>query len=235
MSCQAFQEHLLSGEPLPEALASHGTHCAECQDVQRLWGTLQALPQPEPSADLALRFHQRLATVLAQGKVRSLRPDRGSWWLPAATAAALLLSVGVGLGYVLRGSDPRLDSAQARLQWGSAGERLEAIAQVNNRSVGQGDILSALLDRVQRDPSLQVRLSAVEALYLFGADPELSHRIEAALPTQVRPEVQLALIDLLAALRQQRAAEALRRLVREERLSPAVRQRAEQRLGQLSL
>jgi len=231
MSCQAFQEHLLSGEPLPGDLALHGAQCAQCQEVQRLWESLRELPQPEPSAQFTLRFHQRLATELA----RSPQPVRGGWWLPLGTAALLLLSLGVGLGYLLRGNDPHLDPVQARLQRGSTGERLEAIAQVSTRSVGQGDILSALLDRVQRDPETQVRLSAVEALYLFGAEPELSRRVEALLPGQERPEVQLALIDLLSALRQQRATEALRRLVREERLSPAVRHRAEQRLGQLNL
>ncbi len=231
MSCQAFQEHLLSGEPLPGDLALHGAQCPHCQEVQRLWESLRELPQPEPSAQFTRRFHQRLATELA----RSPQPARGGWWLPLGTAALLLLSLGVGLGYLLRGNDAHLDPAQARLQRGSTGERLEAIAQVSTRSVGQGDILSALLDRVQRDPEIQVRLSAVEALYLFGAEPELSRRVEALLPGQERPEVQLALIDLLSALRQQRATEALRRLVREERLSPAVRHRAEQRLGQLNL
>ena len=231
MSCQAFQEHLLSGEPLPGDLALHGAQCAQCQEVQRLWESLRELPQPEPSAQFTLRFHQRLATELA----RSPQPVRGGWWLPLGTAALLLLSLGVGLGYLLRGNDPHLDPVQARLQRGSTGERLEAIAQVSTRSVGQGDILSALLDRVQRDPETQVRLSAVEALYLFGTETELSRRVEALLPGQERPEVQLALIDLLSALRQQRATEALRRLVREERLSPAVRHRAEQRLGQLNL
>ena len=231
MSCQAFQEHLLSGEPLPGDLALHGVQCKDCQEVQRVWEAMRALPQAEPSVAFAQRFHQHLATELA----RTPQPACGGWWLPLGTAALLLLSLGVVLGYLLRGNDAHLDPAQARLQRGSTGDRLEAIAQVSNRSAGQGDILSALLDRVQRDPETQVRLSAVEALYLFGADPDLSRRVEAALPNQERPEVQLALIDLLSALRQKRATEALRRLVREERLSPTVRHRAEQRLGQLNL
>ena len=89
--------------------------------------------------------------------------------------------------------------------------------------------------KVSHDPSLDVRLSAVEALYLFGADPGLSHRIEVALPGQTRPEVQLALIDLLGALRQKRAAEALRRLMDQDQLPPEARQRAEQRLSQMNL
>ena len=112
---------------------------------------------------------------------------------------------------------------------------MEAIALVNAQTPGQGDMVSALMDRICHDPSLEVRLSAVEALYLFGAEPGLSHRIEATLPDQTRPEVQLALIDLLGALRQKRAAEALRRLAKDGQFPSEARQRAEKRLSQMNL
>jgi hypothetical protein len=150
-------------------------------------------------------------------------------------AAVLLLSLGVALGYSLRSSSGRSDPAMAGLRNGTTADRMEAIALVNTRTPGQGDVASALLDRISHDPSLQVRLSAVDAIYLFGADPGLSRQIEAAIPGQSRPEVQLALIDLLGALRQKRATDALRRLMNEEQLPNEARRRAAERLAQMNL
>jgi hypothetical protein len=179
------------------------------------------------------RFQERLALELA------LQIRRGSftksWWLPLSVAAVLLLSLGVALGYSLRSGSGRSDPAMAGLRNGTMADRMEAIALVNTRTPGQGEVASALLDRISHDSSLQVRLSAVEALYLFGADPELSRQIEAAIPGQSRPEVQLALIDLLGALRQKRATDALRRLMSEEQLPNEARRRAGERLAQMNL
>ncbi len=90
-----------------------------------------------------------------------------------------------------------------------------------------------VLDRIARDSSTAVRLAAVEALYLAAPEGDRDGRVEAALRSQDRPEVQVALVDLLVALRQRRAAEALRRLLAEGRLAPSVRLQAERRLADL--
>ena len=70
---------------------------------------------------------------------------------------------------------------------------------------------------------------------LCASDPALGQRIAEALPRQTRPEVQLALVDLMVALRERRAAEALRRLLQDARLNPEVRRRAETRLAEQRL
>jgi hypothetical protein len=241
MRCQDFQIHLLdhsqdSPHPHPvlaAAMTEHLSGCPECKEFKRLWQGLDELAQPEAPAGMSSRFRERLALELAIRK--SQKPFISSWWLPLSVAAALLLSVGVILGFSLRSGNDRIDPALASLRNGSVADRMEAIALVNTRTPGQGDIVSALIERVSHDPSLDVRLSAVEALYLFGTDPGLSHRIEVILPGQTRPEVQLALIDLLGALRQKRAAEALRRLMNEDQLPREARQRAEQRFSQMNL
>ncbi len=237
MMCQDFQTEILDGQKkeaatdASKALAEHLAQCADCRDLQRLMEGLNALPHPDPPEGLSQRFHQRLALELAA--TSKSHPFLGSWWMPLSAAALLLLSAGMSLGFLLRGG--RDDSGMARLRRGSAADRMEAIALVNQQNSGPVEMVPALLDRIGHDPSLEVRLSAVEALYIFCSDPEISPRIELALSAQDRPEVQLALIDLVAALRQRRAAEALRRLIREGGLPAEVRQRAKQRLAQMSL
>ena len=239
MKCQDYQSRLLDGSRQSIDLVSsdlmqdHASGCPDCEEFQRLWGALKSLPQPEPPSGLSGRFHQRL--MLEMLTKQPSHPFATSWWLPLSVAATLLLAVGAALGYSLQAGAGKLDPSMASFQRGTAADRMEAIAQVNHRTAGKGDIILALMDRVNSDPSSDVRLSAVEALYLFGTDPQLSQRIEKALPSQDRPEVQLALIDLMAALRQKRAVEALHRLVREDRLPLEARLRAEQRITQMNL
>ena len=239
MRCQDFQSQLIEGQKdsidlcHSAALAEHLSNCPECRDIEQLLKGLDAMPQLDLPQGMSQRFQQRLAQELSNQ--RKPHPLLGSWWLPLSAAAILLISCGISLGYILRGGTPSGDPTMAKLQQGTPSDRMEAIARVSNRTTGPGDMVMALLDRVGHDPSLEVRLSAVEALYLFGSDPDLSHRIEVVLPGQDRPEVQLALIDLMAALRQRRAVEALRRLIHENRLPLEARQRAEQRLSQMML
>ena len=239
MRCQDFQTHLLDASEassnfvLAASMAEHLSTCSECREFQLLWEGLGALVQTEAPAGLSSRFRERLALELAAQK--PTKSITSSWWLPLLVAATLLLSLGVGLGYSLRSGNGKVDPSMARLRNGTVTDRIETLALVSARPPGQGDIVSALIERVSEDPNLEVRLSAVEALYLFGADPRLSQRIEAVLLSQARPEVQLALIDLLGALRQKRAAEALRRLMNEDLLPREARQRAGQRLAQMNL
>ena len=209
MRCQDFQTHLLD---VPEAsmnpilgasMDEHLSGCHECQEFQGIWERLVTLGTTEAPAGMADRFRDRLSVELLNQKP-SMTFTR-SWWFPLSVAAALLLSLGMVIGYSLRTGDSKSDPSTASLRNGTVADRMEAIAMVNAQTPGQGDMVSALIDRINHDPSLKVRLSAVEALYLFGAEPGLRHRIEAVLPGQTRPEVQLALIDLLGALRQKRA------------------------------
>jgi len=168
---------------------------------------------------------------------------RRNWMLgPTVAGRVLRVNVDVGdrvkAGQVLAEMDPvdleqrlaSLDASLARAasarmaaaaQLIDAGARRE-LAAVNyrrNQDLANQNFISAgaLEARLQEKASADAALEAAQA-NLNGAGQDLT-RLQAD----------------RAALRQQRATEALRRLVREERLSPAVRHRAEQRLGQLNL
>lgn len=231
MRCEDLETHFLDGlkarneTPLPEGFAEHMEACPRCRALMELWQGLDRLLLEPPDPALGQRFRQRLAQVQPP-------PKRQSWFLPLAAAALLLAGVAVGAGYSLRLPESGRTRDDA-LHRGSTSERLQAIALVAPSPAAGDQLLEALLERVAQDPSTEVRLSAVEALYLFGSEPDLALRLETSLQRQDRPVVQLALVDLLAALRERRAAEALRRLVREGHLGPAVQRRAQSRLKEL--
>ena len=224
-----MMEGLKAGSPSPE-LEVHLATCAACRaefdGMAPLWKGLGALPAAPAGPSLALEFQRRMAIQ----KARHTRRRLFLW----GAAAGLLAACGFGLGFWSGARQPVAPTspALALLHQPTAGGRLTGIALVAPGS--DAALLPALLDLVDQDPSLQVRLSAVEALYLFGDEPALRGRLSAAVRAQKEPAVQMALIDLLVALRERKAAESLRRLLKDGQLSPAVQSRIRQRLSELN-
>lgn len=235
MHCKDLEPHLLDalkGSPdaaLAQDLAEHLASCSHCRELQALWIGLDQLPLEAPDPSLVHQFHLRLRA--------SKPPTRLSGWLlPLAAAVLLVAGTTFVAGYSLRRPDAPTSEGgpvRASLRRGSAADRMQAIALLAPTPHNGSDLTEALLERIAEDPNTQVRLSAVEALYVFGSEPGVATRLEAALRHQDRPEVQLALVDLMAALRERRAVEALRRLLRDGHLGPAVRRRAQSRLEEL--
>jgi len=235
--------------------------CAD--EVRRLsetWTRLGVLPLEQPSPALRQRFYGMLEAH-QRGIVRERggRPFgrlagslAGGLWprqpvLQFGLALALLV-VGLGAGLLIRGGKgggPEAAQLQKNtlgrdqalavslLQQGTASERLQGISLV--RAAGQNvePMLETLLDTLDTDPNVNVRLAAAEALYLFGDDPQVKDRVILSLERQESPLVQSALIDLLVSLREQRAVRALRQLLQDQKLNPYVKKKAAAGIQQL--
>ncbi len=216
MRCEELLD-TLKADPGNPACKAHLATCGDCRELADLWAGLAALPDPPAPEGLGRRFAARLP--------RRRLPA----WMGWAAAALLLAGLGFAAGRGWAGPDgpESLDFSR-----GSDPQRLQ---RVTLAAYGPEDdeLAGALLDRIARDSSTAVRLAAVEALYLAAPEGDRDGRVEAALRSQDRPEVQVALVDLLVALRQRRAAEGLRRLLAEGRLAPSVRRQAERRLADL--
>lgn len=235
MTCddmEARSLEALRGELDPVAAADFRAHLVACPacaaghaEAQAAWDLLMALPTVEPGPGVSfsrlLRRHHRRGRLLG-------------------LAAAVLVLVGTGLAFGLflglRG-DARGMSEGGQLiallhqDLGSA--RLTGIALSQGATRPDPVLSAALLDLVDRDPETRVRLAAVEALYLFSGDPAVQLRILQAVPRQESAQVQMALVDLLAAQREREAAAALRSLLQGNRLPPSVRQRLKADLARL--
>jgi len=264
MTCERTQERFadyLTGD-LEEAgraeVQAHIAGCASCrEDLENLslaWAKLGVLPEEQPGSAVRSRFYAMLEDYTSSQPA----PDKARWtdWLsfrrPAFAAAfsAFVLLVGVGAGWVLsRGriggpdyaslsrevQDMRQQMALSLLSQPSASERLQGVsysAEVRNPNV---TTLDALFKAVDTDPNPNVRLAAVDALYLFRDRPGVRESLVKSLSTQSYPLVQVALIDFLVEVRESRAVEALKKLIEAGELTPEVKQRAEQGLKQISL
>jgi hypothetical protein len=227
---------------------------AEMAELGVVWRGMESMQEPEPSPAMRTRFLETLHAYQegyqeAQRKqTSSVRQSFWSGWWPARPAwqaafAALLLAVGVAGGrYALSPRAPAANPEMARLegqvenlrqlvalsmlQQQSPSARLRGVTYSYQISQPDQQVQQALLHAVNHDSNVNVRLSAVDALAKFAADPDVRRALADSLPTQDSPLVQVALIDLLAQLGDKDSAAALSKLAQDKGTDPEVRQRA---------
>jgi HEAT repeat protein len=120
------------------------------------------------------------------------------------------------------------------LQQQSASERLRGLSWSQRVSQPDPEVLSALLQVLNYDPNVNVRLAAVDALSQFSGQQNVRQGLIQGLTRQASPLVQIALIDLLVSLHERNSVDTLKHLVKDQRLNESVKQRAEWGLKQLS-
>ncbi len=232
----------------------------ELESLSAVWTKLGVLPEERPSEALRGRFYTMLdaykqgleqekprprwQTYLANGWER-LWPHQPAFQF---SLAMLLLVVGLTGGFLIRGSTPaaaelmplrqemesmRTTLAMSLLDNQSASERLRGVSLSSQMKKPDPRLLETLVFTLENDSNPNVRLAAVEALYLFRDLPEVRQGLSGSLTKQNSPLVQVALIDLIVSIKEQRAIDALRSLIQNEKLDPLVKERAEQGLERL--
>jgi hypothetical protein len=176
-------------------------------------------------------------------------------WLrsPLGTAAwsAALVAIGVFAGLHLASPkvsspSPELAKVEAELastkqlvvlsllQQQSASARLEGVNFTTRDEQINPQVLSALLHTLRYDPSVDVRLAALDALSRHSAQPQVRSNIVNALQEQQSPLVQVALIDQLVEWHDREAKPHLEKLRQSPDLNPAVRQHADWAISKLN-
>lgn len=237
------------------------TSCrSELESLSSVWTKLGVLPEEEPSERLRARFYSMLAAykqgleqeraARSWGHAFSLWLER--WWprrpvVQLGTALGLL-AMGLAAGFWLRSSpnaaadmlplrqemqDMRATLAMSLLDNNSASERLRGVNMSVRMDQPDERLLDSLLQTLDSDPSSNVRLAVVDALYLFRDHSSVRRRLSESLSRQTNPLVQVALIDLIVNLRERQAADALKALIESDRLAPEVKLRAQQGLETL--
>ncbi len=222
-------------------LDEHLAGCAECratvESITRLWAGLGTdvgvLGHDVPHERMRARFHAALAAYEARDERRQW-PFAPVWLRNAvlrAAAAAALLVAGVLLGRTwpsARNEDIADLRAEVRvvglalLDHQSASERLLGVAWAE-RAGSQPQVLNALLERVENDPNVSVRLAAIEALRSRLDRPEVEAGLVGSLEHQDSPLLQVTLANALLETGDAKGVAAVRRLHDRDGLDPAVR------------
>jgi hypothetical protein len=230
------------------------------ENLNTIWTKLGSIPEQEPTTDSRLRFKTMLEAYkqgLHQAKVaRPWREIVNSWlekWLPRQpitkfALGMLLFVVGIIIGSkfgVIKKSNGELAQLQQEVQnlrrtvtisllkQQSPSERLQGVSLTSQLKQPSSEILTALLNTLNYDPNVNVRLATVDALYLFNERPMIRQGLIESLARQESPLVQIAIIDLLVEIREKRSILTLRKLIEDNHLNVEVRERAEWGIGQL--
>ncbi|MFH1940510.1 MAG: HEAT repeat domain-containing protein [bacterium] len=243
-------------------IGEHLSECAACQSAfERMngaWQELDRLPEEEPSAALRSRFYAMLPAEKARAKEKvSLAKRMESWvaaWWPKRPAIQFALSVALLIVGLVLGSrfqwgtqrngemaqlrdevrDMRQMVSMSLLKQPLSIDRLRGVSFSTRVEEPDESLLSALLATLNEDPNVNVRLAAVDALFLFADHQIVRDALIASLSKQTSPLVQIALIDLLAQIRETQSLEALKELIQDQKINPTVKQHAETRIEELT-
>ncbi len=251
----------LSGDLDEAALRSVRHHlglCDECRSefdsLSGLWKGLRSSADELPGHSLEREFRTMMRAyeegLRHSGTRRERWSVRGKEWFsrPAVQigVAACLVVVGIAAGSLWKesvGSDR--DIAQLHqevrglsnlltvslLKQESASDRLTGVSWGYKLVDHDPEVESALVNTMQHDRNVNVRLAALDALARNLTSPSVRREIIQAFPGQKSPLMQVALVDLLSRINDAESRHALQQALNDPDLLPEVRKRIEQGLG----
>jgi hypothetical protein len=115
---------------------------------------------------------------------------------------------------------------QSVLQKRTTGDRLETVLTAARSSKPDERIIDGLINSLAFDPSINVRLNALSALYGHAEQEVVRAGVLACLPRESNPLVQISMIDFLVAAKAREASPELRKLSLDPKSDTDVRDSA---------
>lgn len=223
-------------DDIPEHLQSHAAQFRFFSDARK--------EKPSEDADkwLAEKFEP-----VKSGKSGVI--SLNSWSLRIAASVGLLV-IGFAGGLVYNRLQPgtvsqggvavQTDAAEIRqvlrfdpVRHNSASERIKAVNQSHALPRADREITQILINTMNFDDNVNVRLAACQSLLRFQREPGVREALIQSLQIQTDPNVQIALIDILVTIKEKRAIEEMQRLIQNQNVLKVVRLKAEQGIGSL--
>ncbi len=217
----------------------------ELEELTTLLGVMNKVPLAQPSARLRQHFQALLAQEMqAEKNLRTEKPariillSRLAW---SAAAAIALLVIGVGFGslwmrnqqqqqqintLVAEVENTRKMLILSMLQEESASQRIKAVNTAVEERATDPQVVDALIQTLQLDDNVNVRMKAAEALGQFARERQVITALTKALREESSPEVQITLIDVLTNLKAREAVDEFKTLMKKEDLLDVVKNKA---------
>lgn len=116
----------------------------------------------------------------------------------------------------------------------SASERIYAVNQSYELSDVDKDITQLLINALNFDPNINVRLAACQALQHFANEQNVSDALVQSLAIQTDPNIQISLIEVLVSMKEKRAVVPFQQMVRNQEVMEVVRLKAEEGVNELT-
>lgn len=237
--------------------------CArELAELRSTLTALDNLPADRPSPRLREGFYamleeeKHLAASLERTPARPRRRPGFRWtWLLSPLAGCALVAAGFYAGLrsaptpAPAGPDAatqqqiadlqrKVDSmgqlvGYSPLQQQPAGQRLKGVLAAQELTSPNEQVITQLISALALDPSTNVRLTALEALYPHADKDVVRAGVLASLTREQNPLVQVSMIDFLVAARDREAVSTFEQLSKQENVDRSVRDAARRAIAQL--
>ncbi|MFH6602430.1 hypothetical protein ACEZ3G_03000 [Maribacter algicola] len=234
-----------------EFLQANPEHREQFETLEQTWNGLGEGKVPEPSEAMDGRFFEML-----HGEIEKVEKSKGNsrdWlatfveilWKPQMAYGILLLVLGVGLGYYLNSESEserfvkttvvengeteavREKLVLTLLDQPSANKRLQGINEANKIAKVDEKVINALLQTLNNDANVNVRLAAIESLTNYLDEPLVREGLVQSIVKQDSPIVQVTLANLMVALQEKRSIEPFKKLMRSKELDASVKKKLE--------
>ena len=103
------------------------------------------------------------------------------------------------------------------LEKGSATERLKAVTLTQEMSDASRKVTDALIQTLNHDENVNVRLAALEALKPYVIDSKVREALVRSIGSQESPLVQISLAELMVGLQEKSAVKEFEKIVESEK------------------
>jgi hypothetical protein len=227
-------------------LLDRGVSEEELGEFERLTSKLNSLPEREPSQKMETKFYEKLEEYKSiishkESPVSGLRNIWEELWQPVLVKklayAVAIFVFGCLAGYwytsemkyktqvnsmISEMQDMQKVMMLTLIQQPSPTDRLKAISISNRISSADDKIIDALLNTLNNDPNVNVRLMAVEALYNFADNPKVRIGLIKSITKQDSPIVQITLADVMVLLQEKSSVDELKKLLEKNNLNESV-------------
>ncbi|HMG89685.1 MAG TPA: HEAT repeat domain-containing protein [Chryseolinea sp.] len=164
---------------------------------------------------------------------------------PRLAFASVTLILGLAAGYFLRTSpaeDPQIATLGREvselkevmmlslLERESVTDRLKAVSLTQEMDQASQKVTGALLQTLNSDSDINVRLAALDALRIYSGDSKVRQELIRSISKQDSPLVQIALAELMAQIQAKSSVKELEKILKNENTPTDVRKKIEQSL-----
>lgn len=217
---------------------------SQLRELSQLEELVMSVETPSPSSDLDDNFYQMLRTM--KGKSKGFSWSRFFAWpefAPKLAFAAVMLIIGFLGGYLFFPSpssnkevaelkDEVLQMKEmmmlSLLEKESATERLKAVSLTSEMTSVSDKVTNALLQTLNNDENINVRLEALEALKPFVRDSRIRSELVRSIGKQESPLVQVALAELMVQLQEKSSVKELKKILENENTPRDVKKQIEE-------